>query len=320
MKKPVRECADNVPLSDSPLNYAPKTMAQTRQELDDRQARVKLDAVPLQGGSVTREPPWKRKMPRDAFVGDVANVVLRDKLALAPDRLPEPPSPAAPVSMSFMAGCVAGTIVVVGAAVAGYLWGSAIPLHQTALVSDQASLAASDRSLSTANSKASDLNDDRPAAPASAIGLGAGAILDQARDATNVMGPAETAQRAVSPSTETPTSATPLETSPAPAESVPRRLDADEVAFLMKRGVELMALGDMPAARMMFQRAADGGEAAAAIALAETYDPVVLKKKDNRGAMMSADAAQAQSWYEKAKKLGSIEAPDRLEKLARRSE
>jgi hypothetical protein len=91
---------------------------------------------------------------------------------------------------------------------------------------------------------------------------------------------------------------------------------AAEVALMMKNGTQLMANGDIAAARMMFQRAAEAGEAAAAFALAETYDPLVLKKLGARGGITS-DVAQAQSWYEKARDLGSTAAPERLERLAR---
>jgi TPR repeat protein len=102
----------------------------------------------------------------------------------------------------------------------------------------------------------------------------------------------------------------------APANSQPRRRNADEIASIMKRSAELMANGDISGARLIYQRLAEEGEALAAFALAETYDPLVLRKSNNtRG--MAADIATAQSWYEKAKNLGSTAAPDRLGKLAR---
>jgi TPR repeat protein len=102
----------------------------------------------------------------------------------------------------------------------------------------------------------------------------------------------------------------------AAAKSHPRQHDAAEIAALMKSGAERMANGDIVGARLVYQRAAEEGEAIAAFALAETYDPLVLRKsRSGRG--ITPDVALAQSWYEKAKELGSTAAPERLEKLAR---
>jgi TPR repeat protein len=82
----------------------------------------------------------------------------------------------------------------------------------------------------------------------------------------------------------------------------------------MQIGAELMATGDITAARMMFVRAAEAGEAAAAFALAETYDPVVLRRLRLRGGIVP-DLSMARKWYEKARDLGSIEAPERIVRL-----
>jgi len=118
-----------------------------------------------------------------------------------------------------------------------------------------------------------------------------------------------------------PASALPASASPAsaPRAFVSRQLDAAEIALMMKRGAELMANGNIGAARMMFLPAAELGEPVAAFALAETYDPLVLRKLGAKGGVTS-DAALAQSWYEKAMKLGSAVAPERLERLARAPE
>jgi TPR repeat protein len=84
----------------------------------------------------------------------------------------------------------------------------------------------------------------------------------------------------------------------------------------MEIGKDLMANGDIMAARMMFQRAAEAGDAAAAFALAETYDPVVLGRLRLRGGI-APDVALARNWYEKARDLGSVTAPDRIVRLTR---
>jgi hypothetical protein len=95
------------------------------------------------------------------------------------------------------------------------------------------------------------------------------------------------------------------------AKPQPRQHDAAEIAQMLKKGDELMTNGDVAAARLMYQRAAEAGEATAAFALAETYDPLILAKGG-----IPPDVALAQTWYRKARDLGSTQAPERLERLA----
>ena len=97
----------------------------------------------------------------------------------------------------------------------------------------------------------------------------------------------------------------------------PRLLEAAEIKVMVKSGLEYMANGKIGAARLMFQSAAEAGEAAAAFALAETYDPVVLEKLGTKGGI-TPDVALAQRWYEKAKALGSSAAPERIARLTGR--
>src|SRR5215467_15543417 len=100
-----------------------------------------------------------------------------------------------------------------------------------------------------------------------------------------------------------------------PAKSEPRQHNASEIAAMMKSGAESMSNGDVSGARLMYQRLAKEGEASAALALAESYDPPMLREANiTRG--VAPDFALAQSWYEKAKALGSPVAAERLEKLA----
>ena len=95
----------------------------------------------------------------------------------------------------------------------------------------------------------------------------------------------------------------------------PRQVDQETIAVLLKRGKELLANGDVSAARITLKRAADANDAEAALALASTYDPFVLRELKVYG--FPADAETARAWYEKAKDLGSAVAPRRLEILAR---
>ena len=92
------------------------------------------------------------------------------------------------------------------------------------------------------------------------------------------------------------------------------RLDPNEIASSLKRADDLIANGDLAAARLVLRRAANAGDARAAMTLAGTYDPVILEKLGVHGFV--PDIAMARVWYEKAKKFGSAEAPRRLELLA----
>jgi hypothetical protein len=103
---------------------------------------------------------------------------------------------------------------------------------------------------------------------------------------------------------------------PTPASPVPTApsLDRDEIATLIKRSEDFIAAGDLAAARVLLHRAAEARDAGAALALAATYDPIVLEKLKVYG--FAADVDTARAWYEKAKEFGSAEAPRRLELLA----
>ena len=91
-------------------------------------------------------------------------------------------------------------------------------------------------------------------------------------------------------------------------------LDPNEIASSLKRGDALIASGDLAAARLVLRRAADAGDARAAMTLAETYDPAILEKLGVHGVV--PDLAMARGWYEKAKQFGATEATERLELLA----
>jgi hypothetical protein len=92
-----------------------------------------------------------------------------------------------------------------------------------------------------------------------------------------------------------------------------RQLSPDETAALLKRGNELVASGDLAAARLVLQRAAEAGNARAAFALAGTYNPITLGRLQVHG--LSPDLATARHWYERANELGSPDASRELQVL-----
>ena len=92
------------------------------------------------------------------------------------------------------------------------------------------------------------------------------------------------------------------------------QLPVETLAALLRRGDELLALGDLSAARLCYERAAMGGSARAATGVGKTYDPIFFKHSGVRGA--SPNAVKAAAWYRKAIELGDSEAAPHLRMLA----
>ena len=92
-----------------------------------------------------------------------------------------------------------------------------------------------------------------------------------------------------------------------------KTLDAETLAALMTRAKSLLALGDIAAARLLLERAANAQDATAAFLLAQTYDPAVLGVRDTRS--ITPDPVMARDWYRKAASFGSADAQQRLIQL-----
>jgi TPR repeat protein len=101
-----------------------------------------------------------------------------------------------------------------------------------------------------------------------------------------------------------------------PSSSPVRALDPEEIKLLVKQGEQFAEAGDLAGARILFQRAAEAGDATGATALGATYDPTVLAKLGAVG--IGADLERARFWYQKAVSLGSTDAKRRLDLLANR--
>jgi hypothetical protein len=101
-----------------------------------------------------------------------------------------------------------------------------------------------------------------------------------------------------------------------PSSKAVRTLDPDELKFLTRQGEQFASAGDLVTARVLFQRAAEAGDATAAMALGLTYDPNVLAKLGVTG--MRADVEKARSWYQRAESQGLAQATRQLEALANR--
>ena len=209
----------------------------------------------------------------------------------------------------------------------GSLWGveyflGSAPRPQNPLSSHQANVAA-----------------NLSANPAEALpamsGLAPGLANNDARRAADVAAdpvrrrapPVPDVQSASAPSLPAPPAAPSRSTvlqsnrqsSPDPVSAPATPLNAASIAVMLKSGAEFMANGNVAAARMMLQPAADAGDATAAFALAETYDPMVLARLGVKGGI-APDVALAQRWYAKANALGTSAAQERLVRLTHRSE
>jgi hypothetical protein len=97
---------------------------------------------------------------------------------------------------------------------------------------------------------------------------------------------------------------TPIDETSSPSETA-IVLDPEDIKPLINRGRQFFDAGDVAAARLLFNRAANAGDVTAVVAMGTTYDPAVLGSRGVRGIV--ADPQKARSWYEKAAQLGSAE-------------
>lgn len=97
----------------------------------------------------------------------------------------------------------------------------------------------------------------------------------------------------------------------------PSPQDMQRAIKFMKKGDENLRSGNISAARLFYQRAADLRMASAALALGATYDADELRRVEVLG-VMQADPKEARKWYEKARELGDPEADRRLARLGGR--
>jgi general secretion pathway protein A len=162
------------------------------------------------------------------------------------------------------------------------------------------------------------------AAPAQAAAsgepVGAGVMPKISNEGSRATVAKETAQQegaASSGSPPAPTASPPNSAAPAvaPAMTMPAAspIPAEIVAVLIKRGDELLKIGDISGARLAYERAAAGGSAGAMTALGMTYDPSFLNRSNAIG--IRADPAKAAEWYRKAATLGDAAAAARISQL-----
>lgn len=232
----------------------------------------------------------KRRFRDKPFEGDLAVKRLRERGSLDPVAVPAPPVEARRASAALMAR-VAGAVGL--AALAAFVVVGA--MSQPGLF---ATAAQEPPRVSADAIVPQPVTTERAFVPADAAALADRFAAVPVKAETEPSVSARTVQEAPQP---------------VPAPSL-RSLDRDEVALLLKRSDDLMAQGDIASARLMLARAAETGEARAALALGATFDANVLRKLGVIG--VAGDAAKARAWYEKAAEYGSGEAARRLEQFA----
>jgi TPR repeat protein len=152
-----------------------------------------------------------------------------------------------------------------------------------------------------------------------------GAVLAEAKSVLDVAAPAQqqaTRSAPVPPDAAmlrpaTRIEASPKERGPAPPAGAAWPMasrDRERAQRLMEKGNQELEGGNVSAARLFYEYAADVGLADAAMALAATFDVNELAKLNVRG--IKPDAKEAERWYERARQLGATEADQRVRRLS----
>jgi hypothetical protein len=107
----------------------------------------------------------------------------------------------------------------------------------------------------------------------------------------------------------------PAATQPADASASPAavRFTADAITTLVDRAKKFLNNGDFASARPLLRRAAEAGNATAALMMGRTFDPLLMHEVGAVG--IAPDIPQARLWYERAAELGSDIAAQRLAAL-----
>jgi TPR repeat protein len=103
---------------------------------------------------------------------------------------------------------------------------------------------------------------------------------------------------------------------PVQSDQPARPLGRDDIETLLEQGNDFVSVGDFASARIVFKRVWEANDPQGALALAATYDPIVLRSINAKGA--TPDETKARDWYTKARDRGSPEAARRLKVLAGR--
>jgi len=102
---------------------------------------------------------------------------------------------------------------------------------------------------------------------------------------------------------------------PQPSATAASAISPQEAEQLLARGDELLGTGDVFAARLYYEEAADAGNRRAALLMGATFDPEFLSRAGVRG--LRGDREMAAMWYRRARDLGEPDAARLLDGLNR---
>ena len=289
-------------------------------------------------------PPVDRPSPSQPtnsgeFSGDRAMVEMRQRPALEPEWVPEPPRDAAPRrdlwTLALHASGVFGVVALLAWVVV--FVPSVTQIVRTAFsgisawTDSRMSVPPSDM-MAASSVASSPVTAKAPPEPPNPTVAAAEPLVPQAKERTdarelrasttsagavNIQPPVDgqrspAEQMRTAPTREATTAA--KRTAP---DFVTRQLDPDELASMLRRADDFIKAGDLSSARLLLRRAGEAGSMQAALTLASTFDPNVLAALNFQDG--AADIAMARLWYERAEQLGSSEAPRRLRQLASNS-
>lgn len=310
MSSPIHQSDD----LDPALRYAPRWVRD----------RASLAGRPLRRAA----RPALRANPD--FSGDRAMVELQRQLMLDPDAIPEPAFDDArtlkPIVLRFfgvtaLAALLAwGIVSFPSVKKAGEILSADV--RTPAMTGDPATLVLPQPVNAAPQSSPAQSAADDPMQSSRSEAMSDPA-LPRSADPAKTLADAGTPPEVVRPLVASPPPATMLEpqaapaVSPAatmaPADAAAPHVDDAEITAMINRGKDLLMSGDIVSARLLLRRAADAGNAEAALALGATFDPLVIRRLGAVG--MRPDIVQAKQWYQRAAELGSASAESQLAKL-----
>jgi hypothetical protein len=310
MSSPVHHAHD----LDPALRYAPP------------RARQQGQPTPKESSPPPVDWPWRREGANDPdFSGDRQIVEMQRRLALEPEWLPEPPQSSVEGRDLWKIALRAGAILIFAALTASVV----VSIPGARRIGAEVVQASFPRTSTVTNpgdpsrsSVATKIRSDQAKRDIAAEPVQEPASrrdpAESASSTTLALADATTSQPAPVQAPAPAAVMTTREPSPAPQRAAPdfvtRQLDRDELASMLQRADDFIKSGDLSSARLLLRRAAEAGDVPAALTLAGTFDPNVLKTLGFQEG--TADIAMARLWYERAEKFGSAEAPRRLQLLA----
>jgi hypothetical protein len=282
---------------DAALRYAPPWARETAAPA------LAAEADPPPEDRPVEDPPAPATDGGDeepTFVGDQAAMALRRRLSLDPEMVPAPPAPPIPTRPSVDG--IAFRLCAVAGIAAAVAWAVSSPTAKPP--SAKLAEAAPPPAITAKSVKLVEVR-AQPQAPPVQTALQTAAPPAPAAALVADDGGGFTRPAALT----VPLTDAPLK----PARTL--SLSANEVAMLVKRGKEHLMNGDISSARLLLRRAAEAGNADAALALGSTFDPTFIARLGAIG--VATDAAKAREWYQKAAQLGSSLATQQLATLAR---